>query len=63
MDFKERLLNELLDLARKREILKRTLESDNCPDNTKQVDLLKKQFEAMSSYEEVLFIRILELMK
>ena len=63
MDYKERLLVELLELARRTEILKRTLESESCPNNTQQVDLLRQQYEAMSKYEEILYIRVLQEMK
>lgn len=63
MDFKERLLCELLDLARKRELLRRTLDGDNSNCDKRAVELLQQQLEAMSKYEEILYVRVLELMK
>lgn len=63
MDFKERLLCELLDLARKRELLRRTLDGDNSNCDKRAVELLQQQLEVMSKYEEILYIRVLELMK
>lgn len=62
MEFKERLLNELLDIARKRETLKKTLDNEKISD-AEQVELLNRQFSIMSDYEEILFIRVLKLMK
>lgn len=62
MDYKERLLNELLDLARKRELLKRSLDNEEVGDE-KQIDLLRQQLDVMTSYEEILYIRILNIMK
>lgn len=63
MDYKERLLCELLDLARRRELLKRTLDGDVSNSDKRAVELLQQQFEAMSRYEEILYVRTLELMK
>ena len=63
MDYKERLLCELLDLSRKRELLKRTLDGDVSNSDKRAVELLQQQLEAMSKYEEILYVRVLELMK
>ena len=62
MDYKERLLTELIELARKREILKRSLEVEECVDKRHQ-DLLREQFEVMTHYEEILHARVLDIMK
>lgn len=62
MNFKDRLLIEFKELVERRIILQRTL--DECSNmDSKQVELLRKQLEYMMGYEEILFIRITELMK
>ena len=62
MDYRDRLLTELIELARKREVLKRSLEIEECVDKRQQ-DLLREQFDVMSHYEEILYARVLDIMK
>lgn len=62
MDYEERLLNELLDIVRKRAILKRLLNSDEVKNYTeKELELLKSQCDIMTMYEETLYVRVTNL--
>lgn len=62
MNYKDRLVIEYKELIERKIILQRTLEDCSNMDS-KQVELLRKQLEYMLGYEEILFIRIVELMK
>lgn len=64
MDYKKRLVLEYKELVEKREILERTLNSDEpTPCDEEAIRLLRDQLEAMLRYEEILFIRITAMMK
>lgn len=64
MDYKERLVLEYKGLVEKRELLERTLNSDEPKAMDEEtLKLLREQLEAMLRYEEILFIRITSMMK
>jgi len=64
MDYKERLVLEFKDLVEKRDRLERMLKSDEPRIMDEEtVKLLRDQLEAMQRYEEILFIRIISMMK
>ena len=64
MDYKSRLVIEFKQIVEKREVLERTLNSDEPKSFDEEiVKLLREQLEAMMKYEEILFIRIVKEMK
>lgn len=63
-EFQTRMLAEFKQLVERRSILEKTVNSESCANiESKQIELLRKQLEAMLQYEEILFIRIIDLMK
>lgn len=61
MNYKDRLLVEYRELIERRIILQRAL--DDCSKvASDQVELLKKQLDYMLGYENILFVRIIDLM-
>ena len=63
-EYQTRLLAEYKQLVERRVILDKTVNSEHCTNiESEQMDLLRKQLEAMLQYEEILFIRIVKLMK
>lgn len=63
-EYQTRLLVEYKGLIERRIILERTINPEHCTNiESEQLDLLKKQLEAMLQYEEILFIRIVNMMK
>lgn len=63
-EFQTRMLAEFKQLVERRSILEKNVNSESCANiESKQIELLRKQLEAMLQYEEILFIRIIDLMK
>lgn len=63
-EYQTRLLVEYQQLVERRVILDKTVNSEHCTNiESEQMDLLRKQLEVMLQYEEILFIRIVKLMK
>lgn len=63
-EYQTRMLTEFKQLVERRSILEKTVNSESCANiESKQIELLRKQLEAMLQYEEILFIRIIDLMK
>ena len=64
MDYKSRLVIEFKQIVEKREVLERTLNSDEPKSFDEEIfKLLREQLESMMKYEEILFIRIVKEMK
>ena len=58
------MLIEFRQLVERRTTLENTVNSKSCVNiESKQMGLLRKQLEAMLQYEEILFTRIIDLMK
>lgn len=63
-EYQTRMLTEFKQLVERRSILEKTVNSESCANiESKQIELLRKQLEAMLQYEEILFTRIIDLMK
>lgn len=63
-EYQTRLLVEYQQLVERRVILDKTVNSEHCTNiESEQMDLLRKQLEVMLQYEEILFMRIVKLMK
>mgnify|MGYP006928576671 FL=1 len=63
-EYQTRLLVEYKQLVERRVILDKTVNSEHCTNiESEQMDLLRKQLEVMLQYEEILFMRIVKLMK
>mgnify|MGYP000139888339 CR=1 FL=1 len=63
-EFQTRMLIEFRQLVERRTTLENTVNSKSCVNiESKQMGLLRKQLEAMLQYEEILFTRIIDLMK
>ena len=63
-EYQARLLVEFKQLVERRTILEKTVNSEYCTSiESEQKELLAKQLEAMLQYEEILFARIVKLMK
>lgn len=63
-NYQTRLLIEFKQLVERRYILERTLNEETCQSmDSKQLELARKQFEFMFGYEEILFQRIVTMMK
>lgn len=62
--YKIRLLNEYRNLVEKRTLLESVVNSEHTSSiDSKQMEIMRKQFEFMMGYEECLYSRILEMMK
>lgn len=63
-EYQTRLLVEYKQLVERIVILDKTVNSEHCTNiESEQMDLLRKQLEVMLQYEEILFMRIVKLMK
>lgn len=63
-EYQTRLLVEFKQFVERRTKLENIVTSKSCANiESKQMDLLRKQLEAMLQYEEILFTRIIDLMK
>lgn len=61
--YKTRLLIEYKQLIERRAILENTLNSESCTSiDSKQIELMRKQYEGMMVYEDCLYSRIIDLM-
>ena len=63
-EYQTRLLIEYRELVERRSMLDKTISSiQDINMNSEQMELLRKQFNVMLDYEEILFTRIIKLMK